>query len=127
MKAQSLLLFAAIFLSVFTQNCHYSCSTCSGNAYSQCLTCPDRSVQYGATCDGSDQSILAQVGGICGSTAYSRGNPLGAILVIIAILSGVFLKSQYVFYFILSMQTLGLVGLVETAFSAGLSTLLGAF
>ena len=127
MKARSLLLLSALLLSVFTQNCHHSCSTCSGTAYTQCLTCADRSVQYGAVCDGSDQSILAQVGGICGSAAYSRGNPLGAILLIIAVLAGVFLKSQYVFYFVLSMQTLGLVGLVETAFSAGLSTLLGAF
>lgn len=129
MKAYSFLLLTTLLLSVFTQNCHYSCSTCSGTAYTQCLTCSDsgRTVQYGAICDGSDQSILSQVGGICGSSAYSRANALGAILVIIAILAGTFLKSQYVFYFILSLQAMGLIGLVETAFTSALSTILGAF
>lgn len=112
------LTFLIILLSLTThalaQSCHYSCKSCSGRSYAQCLTCSDasKSIQYGVTCEGSDQAVLSQIGGYCGDSAYSKANPLGAILIIIGILAGVFLKSQYVFYFMLSMQTLGLAGLI---------------
>jgi hypothetical protein len=129
MRTYSSLVVFCLFASAFALNCHYSCATCTGSSYTQCLTCSDsgRNVQYGVSCDGTDQSILNQIGGLCGSPAYSRANPLGVILIIVAIAAGVLLKSQYVFYFILSLQTLGLVSLVEAAFPSSLNTLLGAF
>lgn len=123
-----LLLFTTIGI-IAGQTCHYSCATCTGPAYTQCLSCSEsgRTVQYGVTCDGSDQAILTLIGGFCGSSAYSRANPLGVVLIFLSVLAGLFLKSQYIFYFILSMQTIGLIGLVETAFPSGLSLFLGSF
>jgi hypothetical protein len=114
MKSFTLILFLALLGMTINQACHYSCATCTGPAYTQCLSCSDSSknAQYGVTCDGNDQSILNQIGGFCGSAAYSRANPLGVIIIFIAILAGTFLKSQYIFHFILSLQTIGLVGLV---------------
>jgi hypothetical protein len=123
--------FLALSLSVaaLTQSCHYSCATCTGSSYTQCLSCSNsnQNVQYGVNCEGGDQNILSQIGGFCGSPAYSRGNPLGVIIIIIAIIAGSFLKSQYVFNFILSLQTIGLVGLIEVSFPFSLSLLLGSF
>lgn len=101
-------------ISVGSINCHYSCATCTGPAYNQCLSCSDSSlsVTNSVTCDGSDQIILGQLGGYCGSGAYSRANPLGVVIIFVAIVAGALLKSQYVFSFILSLQTIGLIGFV---------------
>ena len=114
MRPLALLLIITLTLQVFGQSCHYSCKTCSGRSYAQCLTCSDtaQTINYGVTCDGSDQAVLNQIGGYCGDSAYSKANPLGAILIILSILAGVFLKSNYVFYFMLSMQSLGLAALI---------------
>jgi hypothetical protein len=69
-------------------------------------------VTNSVTCDGNDQIILGLLGGYCGNGAYSRANPLGAIIIFVAIVAGALLKSQHVFSFILSLQTIGLIGLV---------------
>lgn len=129
MKSKIVIILLLLIALVNSQSCHYSCATCSGTAYTQCLSCSDtsRSVQTGVKCDSSDQSTLNQLGGLCGSTAYSRANPLGVILILVVIVSATFLKSQHIFFFILSMQTLGLLGLVETALPSGLSLILGSF
>ena len=114
MKPLSLILAILFIYSTANAACHYSCATCSGPAYTQCLTCSDPSlvVQTGVTCDGNDQNILPLIGGFCGAPAYSRANPLGIIIIFLAVIAGTFLKSQYIMYFILSMQTIGLIGLV---------------
>jgi hypothetical protein len=56
--------------------------------------------------------MLNQKGGICISPAQSKANPLGIILIILGILAGVFIKSHFIFYFLLSIQILGLSGFV---------------
>ncbi len=128
MNLISVLFLITLITAASTNSCHYSCATCTGPAYTQCLSCSDSSlgVSNSVTCDGNDQSILGQKGGYCGSGAYSRANPLGIIVILIAIVAGTFLKSQYVFSFMLSLQTIGLIGLVEAAFPYGLSILLGS-
>lgn len=104
----------ALAVHTLGQSCHHSCKSCSGASYTHCLSCSEasRAVSYGVTCDGNDQAILNQIGGYCVDSAYSKANPLGAILIILSILAAILLKSQYIFYFMLSMQTLGLVGLI---------------
>ena len=114
MKPLSLILTILLIYSTATAACHYSCATCSGPAYTRCLSCSDANdvVQTGVTCDGTDQALLSPLGGFCGAPAYSRANPLGIVIIFVAIIAGIFLKSQYIMYFILSMQTLGLIALV---------------
>jgi hypothetical protein len=53
---------------------------------------------------------MAKKGGTCGSYIYSNANPLGIILLITAAVSLV-IKSHHALFFIISFQTLSLLGL----------------
>ena len=68
----------------------------------------------------------AQVG-VCTAPAITSVNGLGVILLMMCIGSGLFLKSQHIFNFILSIQTLGLLSLMEIAYSSSITTLLDSF
>lgn len=65
--------------------------------------------------------------GTCSSPAYSSINGFGILILLICIGIGLFLRSQHIFYFILSLQTLGLLSLIEVAYPQSLTTLLDGF
>ena len=50
--------------------------------------------------------------GLCTTPASTTVNGLGIVLLLIVIATGLFLKSQHIFYFIISIQTLGLLSLM---------------
>jgi hypothetical protein len=105
--------------SAATMNCHYSCQTCQAQYYTQCLSCQDKNQAL---------ALVSPSGtGLCTTPAYTTINGLGIVLLLASIATGLFLKSQHIFYFILSMQTLGLLSFVEVAWTAGLTTILDGF
>lgn len=120
--AFTLILVFTLITCVFTQTCHYSCSTCLNSTYTTCLTCPN---------SGNKLSTIATYNGasygVCGTPAYSTVNGLGVFLLLTCIGAGLFLRSQHIFYFILTFQTLGLLSLIEVAYSSSLNTILSAF
>ena len=65
--------------------------------------------------------------GICSTPISSGANPIGILIILIAIFSGMFLRSQHIFYFILSLQILGLLSFVQVAFSSPLTLILDSF
>lgn len=62
--------------------------------------------------------------GLCSSPNYTGANPLGILIVLIAVFAGMFLRSQHIFYFILSFQVLGLLSFVEVAYTYPLTLIL---
>jgi hypothetical protein len=54
-------------------------------------------------------------------------NGLGLVIILLSIATGLFLRSQHIFYFIMSFQVLGLASLMEVAFPSSLTTLLDSF
>jgi len=114
-----LFLFACLTAAVSAQICHYSCNTCSDDYYAHCYTCQDSTLsmmQLGSTSNVSY--------GLCSTPIYSGANPVGILVVLIAVFSGMFLRSQHIFYFILSLQVLGLLSFVEVAYSSPLTLIL---
>lgn len=65
--------------------------------------------------------------GVCTAPAVTSVNGVGVLLLMVCIASGLFLRSQHIFNFILSIQTLGLLSLMEIAYSSGITTLLDSF
>lgn len=65
--------------------------------------------------------------GLCTFPAYTKVNPLGVFIIIFTIVVSTFLKSQYVFYFIFALQSIGLLSLIEVAYPYSLTTLLQSF
>lgn len=107
---------------VICQDCHYSCALCSDKYYSHCLTCADPAKAIIPVAESSSGSV-----GICTAAAFSSGNGLGIVLVIISVLGGSLLKSQYVFQIILALQSLALLSFVEIAYPFSLSVIFGSF
>ena len=107
LKYPRVLVFTLFFVfSVSAQKCHYSCNTCSDTFYTHCYSCQD-----GSTLTPVNTVSNIPVG-LCGTPASTSINGMGVFLLLVIIASGLFLKSQHVFYFILSMQTLGLLSLM---------------
>ena len=90
--------------------------------YSHCYACSDSVVALIPF--GMIEGVQV---GVCSTPAYTSINGFGILLLFIAIGSGMFLKSQHIFYFILSMQTLGLLSLIEIAYPQSLITILDGF
>jgi hypothetical protein len=128
MRAVLFFLLIVFVVDALASHCHYSCANCSAGYYTQCVTCsnPNVKVNLGATCSSQlDQNILTQMGGLCGNAVYSSPNPLGIILLIAAIAS-FFLKSRHTLFFVISLQTLGLMALVEVNYPPFLDFMFGS-
>jgi hypothetical protein len=63
------------------------------------------------------------MGGSC-SQSSSGVNPFGIILIIVSITAAILLQSSYVFFFITSFQSLGLISLVEGDFTSSFDFIL---
>lgn len=118
----TLILILTLATYVFTQSCHFSCSTCINSTYTTCFSCANFASKLTSIATSSGTSY-----GVCGTPAYSSVNGLGVFLLLTCIAAGLFLRSQHIFYFILTFQTLGLLSLIEVAYTASLNTILSGF
>jgi hypothetical protein len=116
------IILLASLLSVSSLCCHYSCSTCVDQDYSGCLSCYNPANTLTTMGTSNNQAY-----GICGTTIETSINGFGVFLLIGCIGLGLFLRSQHVFYFILSFQVLGLLSLIEIAYPFSLNTIFTAF
>ena len=101
------LCLALLVASVSAQMCHYSCKTCADDYYAHCYSCQDAAssmLQLGSDVKASY--------GLCSAPSYSGANPIGILIILIAVFSGLLLRSQHIFYFMLSLQILGLLSFV---------------
>ena len=103
MQYKIYLLLAILTLTVTAQTCHHSCATCLDQHYTHCLTCADPVNKLITT-----RSPM----GLCSAPAVTAVNGVGLGFIIVVIGVGLFLKSQHIFYFIFSLQTLGLLSLM---------------
>ena len=117
---RALLLLVLIFY-VSSQTCHHSCHTCSDMHYTHCYSCPDSTALSAYGMVGTTQA------GLCSTPASTSISGFGVFLLLVIIATGLFLKSQHIFYFIISIQTLGLLSLMEIAYPQSLTTILDGF
>ena len=113
-------IFFLLFFCVLSQSCHYSCQTCTNDYYLSCTLCQNNVAPL------SLGQLANPTAGPCIQTS-SNANPLGIVLLIFCILSTIFLKSQPLIYYMLSFQTLALLGFIEVAYSSSLDTIFDAF
>lgn len=112
-------LFFLLVAFVSTLSCYHACDTCTDLHYTHCLTCTD-----------TQQSLISippTALGICTAPATTSLSGLGVFLLLLSIAAGLLLRSPHIFSFILSLQVLGLLSLVEVGYPKHLGTLLDAF
>lgn len=120
MRISTLLLLLAITSVGTAQNCHHSCTACITDTYTHCVACPSSAGKLTLV----STAVNGTQYGLCSAPAYSSANGLGLFLLLAGIAAGLFLKSQHIFYFLLSFQVLGLLSLVEVAYPSPLLTIL---
>lgn len=118
----TLIIILALLSDVSAADCHYSCSTCINSTYTNCLTCTDSHQHFTPIYTSNGAAY-----GLCSTPAYTTINGFGVFLLITSIGAGLLLRSQHIFYFILTFQTLGLLSLVEVAYTGPLNTILNGF
>lgn len=124
MRLYQSIIFITLLLTaiVSSKACHHSCNTCLDQYYTHCYTCQDRANTFTNLKFPNNTSL-----GMCTTPAYSSANPLGVLILLFAIVSAIFLKSQHIFYFIFSFQIFGLLSLIEVAYSYPLTVILDSF
>lgn len=111
------LLLFSLLLSIATSalDCHYSCLNCTLPYYSHCTACPALPLQ---------PLTALPPAGLCSTPNYDGPNPLGVLLLVAGVAGGGLLRSPHVMGFVVGLQSLGLLGLVETAMPYSLTTIL---
>ena len=112
----AILVFLALVAT--TNNCHYSCLTCTGQEYVSCLSCPNGpfvETVEDPTKMPSQYWSSVYPSGTCVSTFAPSANALGILLFLAIVAVCLFFRTKESFYLLLTFQTYGLYSLIEIA------------
>lgn len=121
MAAKLLIAFVAFALFQQALQCHYSCSSCAGNSYSDCTGCVSQEVLLKPEGYSSSQA------GVCADISISNANILGFFLLLFMAATCIAFPSEEIVHIALLTQSLGLLYLVEILWSKETHFLLSAF
>lgn len=114
----SYIIFILALLITISTTCHYSCSTCTDQLYTSCLSCLDpykfTVVKDPATLPVQYWSSVYQTG-TCIDSLAKGANALGVLLFLIVVGVCLLLRTKESFYLLVTLQTYGLYNLVEIA------------
>ena len=110
-----ILIITFIILTAQANNCHYSCSTCTGEEYVSCLSCP--SGTFTETVEDptkmpSQYWSSVYPSGTCIATFAPEANGIGITIFLVMVAVCLFFRTKESFYLLLTFQTYGLYSLI---------------